>query len=375
MPSKHALLGASSAHRWLECPPSARLGETLPDETSVYAEEGTHAHQVCEEKLRVLKGEMAEIKTAPADMEMERCTDFYRDFVNEEWNAAKAKTPDAALIIEQELRFDEYVPEGFGTSDAVIVDDNTLHVIDFKYGKGVPVKAAGNPQLRLYALGAYLALGNLYDFVQVTTTVVQPRLDTVDSEELTVDELLDWAENYVKPRARLAYKGEGRFCVGEHCRFCKVGAVCRARVAEAFEIIERADTEPATIGDDEIPDILDKLDNAEKWITSMRQYAEARALGGTKWKGYKLVEARTLRKIPDQLGAFQALEKAGFDKEEVTVSKLKSLTELEKLLGKAQFKEVLGSFVVKPQGAPTLAKESDKREAINPIAEAFKEDI
>lgn len=375
MPSKHALLSASAAHRWLECPPSVRLCEHMPDETSIYAEEGTLAHQICEEKLLVLKGELSEVKTEPKDAEMQRCTDLYRDFVEEEWNAAKSKTKDAALFIEQELQFGEYVPEGFGTSDAVIVSDDTLEVIDFKYGKGVPVDATNNPQLRLYALGAYAALSALYDFKYVVTAVVQPRIDRMGSEKLTVEELLTWAEEYVKPRAKLAYEGKGEFKVGDHCRFCKAGATCRARVEDAFKIIDLSETQPATIGDDEVPDILDKLDNAEKWIESMRQYAERRALEGMKWRGYKVVEARTQRKIINQLEAMSVLEEAGYSQEDVTTVKLKGIGELEKLLGKSDFKELLSGFVVKPQGAPTLVKDTDKRPEFNPVEEAFKEEV
>lgn len=375
MPTKHALLSASAAHRWLECPPSVRLCEHMPDETSIYAEEGTLAHQICEEKLLVLKGHLDAVKTEPKDLEMERATDIYRDFVEEVWNAAKAKTKDAALFIEQELEFGEYVPEGFGTSDAVVVGDDTLTVIDFKYGKGVPVDATNNPQLRLYALGAYSALSTIYDFEYVITSVVQPRIDRIGSEKLRVDELLSWAEEYVKPRARLAYDGKGEFKVGDHCRFCKAGATCRARVEEAFKIIDLSDTKPATIGDDEVPDILDRLDNAEKWIESMRKYAETRAIAGTKWRGYKVVESRTQRKIIEQLEALSVLEKAGYSQEDVTTVKLKGIGELEKTLGKSQFNELLGEFIVKPAGAPTLVKESDKRPEYNPVEEAFKEEL
>lgn len=375
MPSRHAILSASAAHRWLECPPSVRLCENMPKETSVYAEEGTLAHQICEEKLLVLKGVMDKVETEAQDAEMERCTDAYRDFVEEEWNAAKAKTKDAALLIEQELKFDDFVPEGFGTSDAVIVSDDTLQVIDFKYGKGVPVDANNNPQLRLYALGAYAALSSLYDFEYVVTSVVQPRLDRTGSEKLSVKELLDWAEEYVKPRAKLAYEGKGEYKVGEHCRFCKAGATCRARVEDAFKIVNLSDTEPATIGDDEVPDILDKLDNAEKWIESMRKYAEQRAIAGAHWRGYKIVEARTQRKIVNQLDALSVLEDAGYDRDDVTTVKLKGLGELEKALGKKEFKELLGAFIVKPAGAPTLVKETDKRPEFNPVEEAFKEEL
>lgn len=381
MPSRHAVLSASSAHRWLACTPSARLSEQFPDTETPFAKEGTIAHSYCEAKLSRLLGqelseEQKELLAHEDDDEMEECTDAYVDFVVEEWNAAKAETPDAKLFVEQELDFADYVPEGFGTSDAVIASDTVLEVIDFKYGKGVPVEGKNNPQLRLYALGAYLALGSIYDFDKVKTVVFQPRLSNIGGEELTVDELLRWAEEYVKPRAQLAFKGEGEYCIGDHCRFCKAGGVCRARVEEAFDIVELSDQTPATIDDSEIPAILDKLDNAEKWIAAIRKYAEEKAITERKkWPGYKLVEGRTMRKIVNQIEALNALEEAGYSSEDVTNVKLKGLSELEKLLGKAKFSEVLSPYVVKPQGAPVLVKESDRRPEYNPVEQAFKEEI
>lgn len=376
MPSKHALLGASSAHRWLECPPSARLCENIPNPSSVYAKEGTQAHSVCEWKLnKLLNPKYKTKKPAVADAEMENCTDAYRDFIEEELNAALAKTKDARLFIEQQLDFQDYVPEGFGTSDAVIIDDDTLHVVDFKYGKGVPVSAEDNPQLRLYALGAYLALGSIYDFEYVKTTVFQPRLDSIESETLTVEDLLNWAYNYVKPRAKLAYAGEGEFKVGDHCRFCRAGGNCRARAVEAFSVIEMSETEPALIDDSEIPAILDKLDSAEKWIKAVREYAEEKAIHeGVHWDGYKIVEGRSIRKISNQLAAVDLLEKEGFNLDEVTTTTLKGITDLERTLGKSKFNSLLGHLVVKPAGAPKLVKETDKRPEYNPGKEAFKEE-
>jgi len=382
MPSRHAILGASSAHRWLACPPSARLCEQFPDTETPYAKEGTIAHSYCEAKLSRLTGltlteeQQRLVENGGDDEEMAECTDAYVDFVTEEWNAAKAETPDAKLLIEQELDFADYVPEGFGTSDAVIVSDTVLEVIDFKYGKGVPVEGKGNPQLRLYALGAYLALGSLYDFETVKTVVFQPRLNNISGEDLSVEELLTWAEEYVKPRAQLAFKGKGDYCVGDHCRFCKAGGTCRARVEDAFAVIEMSDSAPATIDDDEIPAILDKLDNAEKWIAAIRKYAEEKAIvERKKWPGYKLVEGRTMRKIVNQIEALRALEENGFSSEDVTNIKLKGLSDLEKILGKEKFAEVLGPYVIKPQGAPVLVKETDRRPEYNPVEQAFKEEM
>lgn len=375
MPDRHALLGASSAHIWGNCPPSARLCEDIPNIITSFAKEGTQAHSICEALLRnKLLGEDCEIPQ-PADDEMATCTQAYADFVEEELNEAKAKTEDAKLFVEQELDFGEYVPEGFGTSDAVIISDDTLEVIDFKYGKGVPVNAVENPQLRLYALGAYLALGSLYDFAVVKTVVYQPRIDNISAEVLPLADLIEWAESYIKPRAELAFKGEGEFCVGEHCRFCRAGSTCRARVKEAFQIIDRSATNPDLISDDEIPGILDKLDNAEKWIDAIKKYAEAKALNeGYRWRGYKLVEGRSIRKITDPIKALEVLEQQGFDKEDVTTLKLKGITELEKLVGKGKFGEILGELVIKPKGAPTLVKETDKRPEYSLVEQAFKEE-
>lgn len=381
MPSSHALLSASASERWLNCPPSARLEATLPSETSIYAEEGTRAHELCEYKLRLMLSKAAndeEYILPPSfipDEEMEEATDLYRDIVEEEFNAVKAVTPDATLVVEQKLDLSDYVPEGFGTSDAVIVGDDKLVVIDFKYGKGVPVSAIGNSQLRLYALGAYCALAPLYDFKTVKILVIQPRIDNISSEELSVDDLLAWGDEVIRPAASLAFSGDGEFKVGPHCRFCRASGICRAQAEVAFAVVDHEKVDPPLLSDDEIPSILDKLDDTESWIASIRKYAQERAIAGTKWKGYKLVEARTMRKITDQIAAVDRLEEAGFSVEEVTNTKLKGLSELEKLCTKKRFNEILGDLVVKPQGAPTLVKESDKRPEYNALEEAFKEEV
>ena len=373
MPDRHALLGPSSSERWLSCPPSARLEEQFPDQTSIYAEEGTKAHALCEALLRdLLKGVKPRVQDE--DEEMIACAEAYRDFVEEELNEALAKTPDARLLIEQQLDFADYVPEGFGTSDAVIVSDTRLEVIDFKYGKGVPVSAENNSQLKLYALGAYLSLSPLYDFDTVKMAIFQPRINYITTDEISVEELLSWAEEYVKPRAQLAYNGEGEFCVGDHCRFCRASAVCRARAEVAFGVIEEAQNDINTLSDEEIARVLDKLDTTEEWIASIRAYVLSKAVNeGVKWPGYKLVESRTQRKITDQIKALEILEAEGFDRDDVTNLKLKGLGELEKIVGKKRFNEILGELIEKPQGQPTLVKDSDRRPEINPIELVFKE--
>ena len=376
MPSSHAMLSASSSHRWLVCTPSMRLEQTLPEEVdSSWAAEGTRAHGLAERKLRKILRQTKRIRHED-DEEMERCTDTYVDFVEEEWNVLKAKTKDAALLIEQMLEFDDYVPDGYGTADAVILSDTVLEVIDFKYGKGVPVNAKENPQLRLYALGAYLSFHTVFEFTEVKTVIYQPRLDLITSETISVDDLLKWGEEYVKPRAKMAYAGEGEYVVGDHCRFCKAAAICRARAEEAFKVIDHEQVDPPLLDDSEIPDILDKIPNAESWIEAIKAYARTKAVQeGVKWRGYKLVEARTQRRITDQIAASNAMEDAGYDKEDFTNTKLKSLTDLQKLLGKRKFEEILGGYIEKPKGDPTLVPESDKRPEYNPVEEAFKEEV
>lgn len=376
MPSSHAMLSASSSHRWLVCTPSMRLEQTLPEEVdSSWAAEGTRAHGLAERKLRKILRQTKRIRHED-DEEMERCTDTYVDFVEEEWNVLKAKTKDAALLIEQMLEFDDYVPDGYGTADAVILSDTVLEVIDFKYGKGVPVNAKENPQLRLYALGAYLSFHTVFEFTEVKTVIYQPRLDLITSETISVDDLLKWGEEYVKPRAKMAYAGEGEYVVGDHCRFCKAAAICRARAEEAFKVIDHEQVDPPLLDDSEIPDILDKIPNAESWIEAIKAYARTKAVQeGVKWRGYKLVEARTQRRITDQIAASNAMEDAGYDKEDFTNTKLKGLTDLQKLLGKRKFEEILGAYIEKPKGDPTLVPESDKRPEYNPVEEAFKEEV
>jgi len=377
MPSEHAdKFRPSSAHRALACTASVLLEAEIPDpETTVYAQEGTNAHTMCENKLRELLGlDFIKDFDFEHDEEMDRCTDGYRDFVEEELNEAKSKTEDAKLFIEQRLELTAYIPDCFGTSDAVIVSDDTLEVIDFKYGKGVPVNAKDNPQLKLYALGAYESLKAVYDFTNIKTTIYQPRLDSVSSDEFTVESLLEWANDIVKPKVQEALSGNGTFKTGDHCRFCKAAATCRARAEEAFEIINRDQVKPPLLDDEEIPEILDKLDATESWIKALREYVQAKALNGHKWPGYKLVEARTNRKISNQLEALSRLEQAGYSSDQVTNVKLKGLTDLEKVVGKSQFVSILGDLIVKPKGEPTLVKDSDKRQEINLLEDIFKED-
>lgn len=379
---KHALLSASGAKRWLMCPPSARLEEGFKDTTSSYAEEGTRAHTLAEARIRhdilgvIDKKELKKIwKKVDPDTEMEEMTELYQDLITEKFAEAKARTKDAMLLIEERLDFSHIVPEGFGTGDAIIIADGVMEVIDLKYGKGVHVYAEENPQARLYGIGALNKFGFMYDIKEVAMTIVQPRLDNVSTETLTVEELTQWGEEYVKPRAELADRGEGEFCAGDHCKFCKAKAICRARAEEALSLAKHDFMTPPVLSDEEIPNILMLLDKAEAWIKDIREYAYEKALGGTKWPGFKLVAGRSNRCYIDEEIVADKLKSEGYEEGQIYNKKLKGITDMEKLIGKKAFPEVLGEFVIKPEGKPTLVPVSDKREELNSAVNDFKEEM
>ena len=394
-PSLHAVLGASSAHRWLTCPPSARLCERLSHHMtkgdSPHAREGTKAHALGELKIRnafwhedgmtterysrmalaeqeaytgindfryqALRDDLGEIPT-----DMEQATDTYCDVVMDKYLRAKEADPGAQLLLEQRYDYSHWVPSGFGTGDATIVSDILLEVIDYKHGKGVPVNAVGNPQIRLYELGAYWKYRHLYDFTKVRGTIVQPRLDSMSDEDLTVEELLQWAEDEVRERARQAWYGEGEFCPGDHCRWCAAKPVCSARVAEAMKLFKYGFESPGTIPDEQIPEILQVLDTAEDWIKDIRAYAENQALRGQKWQGYKLVRGkRPNRKWGDTEEVKAQLLRAGYNPELFETTALKPPGEVEKAIGKTAFRSLLSELVSQGEGKLTLVPESDKR--------------
>jgi hypothetical protein len=347
-----------------------RLSEQCPEpEGSSYAEEGTLAHAVAELKLKIAMdqpttaGELKRLTKDPLwDGEMDEATDFYRDIVIEHLQAAD----DSMLMIEQRVDFSEWVPGGFGTSDAVIISDDTIEIIDFKYGKGVRVDAKDNSQMRLYALGAFEIFGDLYDFDKVVMTIVQPRLDHVSTEELTVDELLTWAQDVVVPAA----KDDATICAGDWCRWCPAKAVCRAR-AEANLALARYDfKDPDLLDESEIGEILKQADELQKWVADVQEHALKQALDGTQYDGWKLVEGRSVRKYADELKVAEALQKVGYKEAVLYERKLLGLTAMEKLVGKKKLTETLGDLIIKPAGKPVLVPLSDKREAINTAASA-----
>lgn len=378
MDKQHALLSASGAKRWLMCPPSARLEERFEDTTSSYAEEGTRAHALAEARIRydllktINKKEFDTIwKDLSPDTEMEEMSELYEDLITEKYSAALAKTKDAMLLIEERLDFSHIVPGGFGTGDAIIIADGTMEVIDLKYGKGVHVYAEDNPQIRLYGLGALQKYGYLYDIKEVALTIVQPRLDNVSTELLAAETLEEWGEQYVRPRALLADKGEGDYCTGDHCQFCKGKAICRARAEEALSLAKHEFATPPILDDDEIPEILMLLDKAEAWIKDIKDYAYQKALAGTKWPGFKLVEGRSNRCYMDEELVADKLMSNGYEDNQIYEKKLKGITAMEKLLTKKSFTELLDDLVIKPPGKPTLVPESDKREEFNSATRDF----
>lgn len=374
-PTNHSMLSASSSYRWTKCPPSAKLNAKAEDTGSDFAREGTCAHELCEYKVRKMLGEDVQNPTENLDFydsEMEDCANEYANYINECISAAKEKCSDPIVLVEQRLDFFTYVPGGFGTGDCVIVADEVLHIVDFKYGQGVEVSAENNPQMKLYALGALALFDGIYDIENISMTIFQPRLNNISVSEITKAELLDWAENTLKPISELAAKGEGEFKAGEHCRFCKVKATCRKRAEYNLELAQYDFAVPATLEPTEIAAILTKADELAAWAADVKEYALEQALHGVNFDGFKVVEGRSVRKYKDENAVAETVEKAGFNPFEKTVL---GITAMTKLLGKAKFEELLGGLVVKPKGKPTLVPNTDKRAAINTAADDFKEEM
>lgn len=374
MPTNHAILSASSSHRWLECPPSAKLCAELPDTSSEYAQEGTDAHALCEHRLKALLGRETTDPTENLtyyNEEMERCAVEYATYAYEQVKKAKVACNDPIVLIEQKLDFSRWIPEGFGTGDCVIVADGTLSVIDFKYGKGVEVRAENNPQMMLYALGALELFDGIYDISAVNMIIFQPRRDNISEYAISKEELLRWANEILTPTAQLAANGDGDFKAGKHCRFCKVRATCR-KLAEYNLALARYDFEPpATLDNIEIAAILAKADELVSWVTDVKEYALRQALSGVSYDGFKVVEGRSNRKYTDENEVVEAVKSAGYDPYEHSVL---GITAMTSLLGKKKFNELLGGLIEKPQGKPTLVSISDKRPAIHTANEDFKEE-
>lgn len=389
MSEAHALLSASGAHRWLECTPSARLEESFPSVTSSYAEEGTLAHElaaICalywtdqiteteyEERLAAIK----ENKWYTADM-LDDCIG-YAKLIHEKWLKLKESCPDAVVMIEAQIEYKDWAPEGFGTTDCLILADGFLEVIDFKYGKGKRVEALGNHQMRMYTLGAYSTYGLVFNVEHITMTIYQPRLSgVISTDEITIDELLTWGEDFVKPRARLAWAGEGDFCPSkETCKFCRAKQLCKARAAENLKQFDEA-PDILLLTPEEAGELLEKADDIKAWLADLENLVFSTLLEGTPVKGWKLVEGRSNRRYADELKVAEAMKAAGYDETLLYKPReLITLTQMEKDFGKKAVATVLGELIVKPAGKPTLAPESDKKPEYKPeeqILKAFDEE-
>lgn len=373
-PAKHAVLSASSSHRWLNCSPSARLEQEFEDRETEAAAEGTAAHALCEHKLRralKLQSRRKPISRYDSD-EMDMHTDSYVQFVLETLAEVRKYCADPLINIEQRLDFSCYVPDGFGTGDCIIIGDKIMHIIDFKYGQGVLVEAEHNPQMMLYALGALRLFDSLYDIDEVAMTIYQPRRENISTWTIPVAELNAWAENELVPKARLAYEGKGEYRPGPWCTFCKAAVKCRARAEEKLRLAQYEFARPPLLTDTEIEDILGKLDDLTRWAEEIKTYAQDAALNhGKQWHGYKVVEGRSVRKYSNEDAVVEAANAAGYH--DIFRKTLLPITEMEKLMGKQEFQSILGGLIIKPAGKPTLVPASDKRPAITKASIDFKE--
>jgi hypothetical protein len=369
---RHSILSPSGSHRWLNCTPSARLEQEFDDVETEAAKEGTAAHALCEHKLKKALHMRSKRPVSGYDSdEMEECSDEYVQFVMEQYEAVKQVCKDPIVLIEQHLDFSCYVPDGFGTGDCILIADGKIHIVDFKYGQGVLVEAENNPQMKLYALGALELYDSLYDIAEVSMTIFQPRRANVSTWTVSVENLKNWAENDLKLRALMAYHGEGEYVPGEWCRFCKAAVRCRARADEKLKLAQMEFRLPPLLTDAEIEEILTVLPDLTKWANEVTAYATDSAVNhGKKWSGFKVVEGRSNRKYRDEEKVAEAAKEAGYMN--IYRRSLIPLTEMQKLMGKDKFDDVLGNFIYKPPGKPTLVPITDKRPAMK-IANAINE--
>lgn len=373
MSVKHALLSASSAHRWIVCPPSALLSKKFDDSSSSFAQEGTDAHTLAQHKLEKLLGLPTKDPTESLsfyDEEMNDHAENYAAFVLEQVEKAKETCVDPQVLIEQKLDFSRYVPEGFGHVDCLIIADGTLTVIDYKYGLGIKVSSERNPQMFCYALGGLALFDGIYDIDNVRLVIYQPRRENISEYTISKSELIQWAEDVLSPTAELASKGEGEYKAGEHCQFCKAKATCRKRAEYNLELAKYDFEVPATLDHDEIAAILVKADELVSWANDVKEYALKEALNGTKFEGFKLVAGRSNRKYTDETAAADLVIAAGKDPFE---KKLLGITAMTALLGKKAFEDILGGLTYKPPGKPVLVTADDKRPEFNSAYEDFDE--
>nr|DAV45974.1 MAG TPA: Protein of unknown function (DUF2800) [Caudoviricetes sp.] len=373
----HAVLSASGSKRWLSCPPSARLERKFPDKAGEAAQEGTLAHALAEARIRCWIGELSLQELAVRSEtifrdplyspEMDGYVQAYVDLCIEKINAAQG-----VALVEERLDFSRWVRNGFGTGDMVIIGDGVLEIVDLKYGKGVPVSAEGNTQMQLYALGAIEQYGYIYDFDHVRMSIFQPRNGGLSTQLMSVDELLAWGES-IKPIAELAYAGKGDFKAGDHCRFCRAAAQCKALSEYNMEIAKLEFRDADLLTDDEVSFVLERVDSLVRYAEKIKTHALEEALKGHRWPGFKVVEGRSNRKITNEAKAVKLLRKAGYTDDVIYKPlEMQTITALEKLVTKKKFGELLGSVVEKPPGKPTLVPEDDKRPEYDPVHSEFE---
>ena len=371
--ARHAFLSASASYRWINCPPSAKLCEGMPDETSTYAQEGTDCHELCAYLVEKAMGRDVQDPTGHLSYysaEMQSCAEEYCSYVMEQYGKARGYCKDPVMFIEQRLDFSRWVEEGFGTGDCVIIADEVLHIIDYKHGLGVLVGSEGNTQMMCYALGALDAFDAIYDIKRIEMTIFQPRRDNVSTWSLSRKDLLDWADMVLAPTARMAYEGKGEFKAGDHCQFCKAKSVCRKRAEHNLELARYDFAMPDTLSETEIAAILPRIDRLISWGNDLKDYALLKAQSGTHYEGFKVVEGRSNRKYTDEDAVARTVTEAGYDPYE---KKILGITAMSSLLGKKRFEELLGSLIYKPPGKPALVPETDPRPAMDTAAEDFKD--
>jgi hypothetical protein len=373
---KHAVLTASGSHRWLSCPPSARLEASFEEKETMAAAEGTAAHSLAEYKLKrklhyYCKRPVSEYE----DAAMDQHTDDYAAYVMGIIADMEQAGMNPMVFIEERLDLSPWVPESFGTADCIVVGDDILHIIDLKYGAGVPVEAEGNSQMMLYALGALHKFGFLYDVKTVAMTIYQPRRENISTAFVDVELLMEWAENFVKPKAQMAFAGEGDFLPGDWCMFCRAADRCRARAEANLQVAREEFGLPPMLTDEEVEILLPRLPGMVKWANELLAYATEAAIShGKQWDGFKVVEGRSIRKYADEEAVAEAAQSAGY--KDIFKKTLINLTEMERLMGKKKFQELLGAYIIKPPGKPTLVPLSDRRPAItiNNVKEEFTEE-
>ncbi len=373
----HALLSPSSAHRWMVCPKSVLLTAGMPDRTSPEAQEGTRAHEFADAALSTYIRSGIAISDEPQTDDDRRIlaeVDPYISYAIRDFEELKDRHADAVMFVETKVDFSEWVPDGHGTADLIMIADHELYVRDLKFGKGVEVAAVNNPQIRCYALGALNAFGDLYEDIDtVICQIHQPRLGHFTTETLSAEALLAWAEKSLKPAAVLALSGEGEYVPGEHCRFCKAAATCRARADYYLDLQRLKDTDPDLLTHEEISEVLEKAETLNSWVKAIKDKVTNDIINGTAvYPGWKVVEGRSLRQWSNDLVVAERLKDKGYDDAVIYNRKLLGITEMQRLVGgKKAMEGLLGDLIIKPQGKPTLVTADDAREAYMNVVSDF----